>query len=1356
MKHIKQLKFVLAGIVAFTTVLTLIRPAITFENTICGLEEHTHTENCYQTIENTITHKTLDCTKESLHIHVHSPNCYDENNNIICGYADYMIHEHNEDCYDENNQLICTLPEIKEHTHDGNCYDSENNLICDKQEFIEHTHDNNCYDPEGNLICGLPELKKHIHEDSCFTQTEETVEEQQLVCDKQEHIHTEECYEKEEEIEYVCGKEEHTHDTSCYNENNELICGKEEHVHGSECEEYQLTDEDWQRVNETITLIDELPLTEEIEGKLTELEEDEDQYNEYFEKIYHQVMEAYLLYIDIGEKLQLEVTNAEKLLALDWIYNVQLLSITNEITIQQVNCFGSASGGIDKNLLIYNNSAENKTASSIVDNMFQFPKATSILVSNMNSELSVSEIDINSESNKRVKVIPPKGFLIIIPTGYNGSIETGDIATVDFVYTQSRYNVSGLGKVTFTAKENIGSKPPKDNSNKLSVVQSADTKDLIEVNLYDYNDNINSYYLNNKNLPGFQQNQGAYIYPKLENIGSNTAFTSGNFNFGDSITEDLNAGIPVVTQDNSAGNINKINGGANKPLEGTMNNNLINGYPALSDGTSLSYLFSNNNAVNKVNTDNINGLFQYNETTGAYTFNSRENHAQFNASTNTFTLYDQMISSNFMMYPFGNFLPFNDIVHESAQSSQIDRTYFIQLMNSAREKGNQNLGGTTDYTTPEETVNRYTRMADQLEKFIKMMDLNYGENWTGIKALKKYFEISNIPTPDDATLNNLLNQIYCIDFDEPTDFYFGMEMKMNFMQPKNGLTGKNGQQPMVFYFTGDDDVWVYIDGKLVLDLSGIHRHVGGEIDFTNGTVKYYELSKDTGDVGTIPYKTVSFNDLGLETNSKGTLNDYSTHSFNFYYMERGAGSGVCRMNFNFPLLKKNSISVSKELSVDDESAQNILGNPNFKFQVLKENEEGLFIGPNTLYDIKDSQGNIIGSGKTDENGIFTLKAGQTAIFNDIPENSGRYFVRELLNTDEFSQYGTISVDGSSQTTNYEVTIGSDTFKGVNSPVKDMSDGSTYFHFNNKIETSKLGKLSITKKLESADSNLNKDFKFRITLDGVLLPVNTNYRVGSETRMVTEAGIITLKPNETAVIDKMLAGSTYKIEEIDAEGYEVTYKVNESPCDDLPTGIIKTNKAIVVEVCNKEKSSSVNIPIYKILSNPDGKEHTYQFDLVQVTDQTGNTSVEGGLNASTNIIILESSSQEHSESFTINYLNNQIDSSSKDFFYKITETQLENKEMGTTFDQSVYVVQVTVTKDENGNLNAVISEIYKNNESVGSNGKILFENRITEYKLPETGGPGDWLYIGSGILLITIAGYFLIKRRIHGKEDMISQ
>ena len=271
MKHIKQLKFVLAGIVAFTTVITLIRPAITFENTICGLEEHTHTEECYQTIQNTVPHKTLNCTEESLHIHKHSPNCYDENNNIICGYADYMIHEHNEDCYDENNQLVCTLPEIKEHTHDDNCYDSENNLICDKQEFIEHTHDNNCYDPEGNLICGLPELKKHIHDDSCFTQTEEIIEDEQLICDKPEHIHTENCYPDETDIEQV------------------------------------------------ISMIDSLPESEEIQIELDNKEENVEEYNLYLKDIQNQILNVQDSFNQLTEEQKTKVHNFDSLNNLLWV-----------------------------------------------------------------------------------------------------------------------------------------------------------------------------------------------------------------------------------------------------------------------------------------------------------------------------------------------------------------------------------------------------------------------------------------------------------------------------------------------------------------------------------------------------------------------------------------------------------------------------------------------------------------------------------------------------------------------------------------------------------------------------------------------------------------------------------------------------------------------------------------------------------------------------------------------------------------------------------------------------------------------------------------------------------------------------
>ena len=66
------------------------------------------------------------------------------------------------------------------------------------------------------------------------------------------------------------------------------------------------------------------------------------------------------------------------------------------------------------------------------------------------------------------------------------------------------------------------------------------------------------------------------------------------------------------------------------------------------------------------------------------------------------------------------------------------------------------------------------------------------------------------------------------------DYHFGMTMSAKFIQPKDGKIKDNN---MVFEFSGDDDVWVYIDGVLVLDIGGIHNVVSGSIDFAEGTVK---------------------------------------------------------------------------------------------------------------------------------------------------------------------------------------------------------------------------------------------------------------------------------------------------------------------------------------------------------------------------------------------------------------------------------------------------------------------------------------------------------------------------------------
>ncbi|MGE9942084.1 Cna B-type domain-containing protein [Bariatricus sp. SGI.161] len=160
--------------VVFCTTYVLILPAITLDKgSICGLEEHEHTDSCYRTVEKV---SRLACTAKP---HEHTEKCYDEEGNVICGYADYFIHTHNSSCY-QDDELVCKLPEITD----------EN----------PHEHTEECYDADGNLICGKLEVLEHVHDDSCF-ETVETEVEPVLICEKTEHLHSDACFEKDAEEE---------------------------------------------------------------------------------------------------------------------------------------------------------------------------------------------------------------------------------------------------------------------------------------------------------------------------------------------------------------------------------------------------------------------------------------------------------------------------------------------------------------------------------------------------------------------------------------------------------------------------------------------------------------------------------------------------------------------------------------------------------------------------------------------------------------------------------------------------------------------------------------------------------------------------------------------------------------------------------------------------------------------------------------------------------------------------------------------------------------------------------------------------------------------------------------------------
>ncbi len=164
-----------------------------------------------------------------------------------------------------------------------------------------------------------------------------------------------------------------------------------------------------------------------------------------------------------------------------------------------------------------------------------------------------------------------------------------------------------------------------------------------------------------------------------------------------------------------------------------------------------------------------------------------------------------------------------------------------------------------------------------------------------------------------------------------TNFYFGMYMSAGFDQPEGGLV--NGS-PMTFEFTGDDDMWVFIDGVLVLDIGGIHVAQSGSINFATGAVSSPSGSTTLGAL------------LGLSGN---TFEDYTSHTIKVFYMERGAGASTLNIRFNLPTNPTRSITVNKTFSIDGGATTTTAP-----------------AGFAATFNLKNSEGNVIDSATYDQ------------------------------------------------------------------------------------------------------------------------------------------------------------------------------------------------------------------------------------------------------------------------------------------------------------------------------------------------------------------------------------------------------
>lgn len=865
---------------------------------------------------------------------------------LICGLDE---HQHGSDCYG-TGELVCTVPEGEGgHVHGEGCYDENDALTCPLEESAGHQHGPECYGA-GALICGL-----------------------------EEHAHTEACYRQEQPAAEVPQEEPAGEDP---------------------------------QVEEAAARIAALPTLAEMEETLAAFEGTGDGYGAYLAEITAQARAAYEAYAALTKAQQEQVTNVDKLMALEQLWSTAPLegepeedaAVSSFYLWLHVRDINGGSKGVYSNPEWVAGSGFNGPG---IDDALSCTEdgSTYYLIPVRYFEANYSNCGFQFDptvscpfvyapnANQPAANLTAASYVQVDGDWYvmvqdTGSYNDGESPRSNIYYTT--YNTQAVRAFRFWLKIK------KNSADVYTTVAAYDSQNT------DSPENDVTTALQVRTVSGAPTD--SYLVP-IRYFEEN--YSAYGFRFDPAVP------CPFVYAPNASrptGNLTaasyvQVNGDWYVMVRDTGNY----GAPPRSNIYYTTRASEITDAVSPSST--VINLFDY-WTTTRNEVDVKEEHYDEGINAGHALKFKSMglgtKGSNANVWT-GTNDPYTGIVQNTLVGGYpvlTDDEMFGMSDGTIASGGEESLAYLFDPTFP----NNGCRAAYRNVKGLLQLDddgyyyydskQNYAEfdednnrfilydDW----AVTYYNDQSKHTTEGQFFPFNPYDQAVSLDGSDPElNHYLGMTLTARFVQHHDGYITSAKKTPMVFEFSGDDDVWIFIDDVLVADLGGIHDETSVEINFATGKIIVNGNEKTAATLLEMFQKAHA---ADTEEWKDGTFANGTYHTLKFFYLERGSWASDLKLMYNLSEIPETSIDKVDQYGNSVEGARFAIYAADQAYNILQQagGSKAALSGEYTY----DAKGNIVGLGNDIlANALFTGTTDKSGKIVFLDENDMPYSIRDL-------------------------------------------------------------------------------------------------------------------------------------------------------------------------------------------------------------------------------------------------------------------------------------------------------------------------------------------------------------------------